>query len=107
MASPTGISEIPKKPAQRAAWVVFQLRMRGLSLSELARREGVTRRGMAAALYYPSAQLEPVIASAIGITVEQLFPERFSEDGTRLHRVIGEHPNRGQTRRQSPKAAAG
>jgi lambda repressor-like predicted transcriptional regulator len=77
---------IPKKPAQRAAWVIYQLKLKGLSLSSLARDVGVTRQALSVALQQPSANIEPLIATAVGVTPEDLFPERF-ENGHRLHKV--------------------
>lgn len=78
---------VPKEPAFRRAWLVYQLKLRGLSLRELGRREGVSYESIASTMVSPNAHLEPVIAKALGLTVRQLFPERFDNTGRRLHRT--------------------
>ncbi len=76
--------DIPKNPAERRAWVVYQLRIRGLSLKALGHEVGVTQQAMSAALTGPNFHLEPVIAAALGLTAQQLFPERFTPSGRRI-----------------------
>lgn len=76
-----------KEPAKRRAWVAFQLRLRGSSFSELARELGVSRQAIGQALLVPSSHLEPAIADALGITVRQLFPDRYDASGRRLFRT--------------------
>jgi len=75
---------VPKSPAERRAWIVYQLRIRGASLRRLAAQVGVSPQAMSNALMLPSSHLEPVIAEALGLTVQQLFPERFDALGTRV-----------------------
>lgn len=75
---------IPKNPAERRAWVCFQLRLRGRSLSKIARDEGVSQQAVSNALMTPSSRLEQAIAEALDLTPEQLFPERFDAMGFRL-----------------------
>lgn len=77
-------SDIPKNPAVRRVWVCGQLRLRGTSLRALALKEGVTPQAMSAALAAPNKHLEPVIAGALGLTPERLFPERFDAVGNRV-----------------------
>lgn len=79
--------DIPKEPAIRRAWVVYQLRIRGLSFGSLARDSGVSRQAISNALLMPSSHLEEIIAEAIGLTAQELFPERFDATGRRLHRT--------------------
>jgi Ner family transcriptional regulator len=78
-------SDVPKEPAQRAAWVIFQLRQRNSSLAEIARSIQRTRRYLSRTLYAPSYPAEKAIADALGMTVEALFPERYDATGRRLH----------------------
>lgn len=77
--------DVPKEPAIRRAWVIYQLRLRGLSLRRLAKREGVSHNALGHALVAPSSHIEPVLAKALGLKVRELFPERFDEHGHRLH----------------------
>lgn len=77
--------DVPKNPAERRAWVVYQLRVRGLSLRALAQREGVSHQAMSLALTAPSSYLETVIAEALGLEPQDLFPERYdAATGRRL-----------------------
>lgn len=76
--------DVPKNPAERRAWVVYQLRIRGLSLRALGRRVGVTQQAMSNTLSGPNSHLEPIISEAIGLTPQQLFPERFTKAGSRI-----------------------
>lgn len=75
---------IPKNPAERRAWVCFQLRLRGKSLSKIARAEGVSQQAVSNALMTPSSRLEQAIAEALELTAQDLFPERFDPMGFRL-----------------------
>jgi len=79
--------DIPKEPAVRREWVMYQLRLRGLSLRKLASREGVHPQAISNALMTPNAHLEPVIAAAIGVKQRDLFPERFDDHGHRIPRT--------------------
>jgi len=81
------VSDIPKKPAHRRAWVVYQLKLRGMSLRQLAIRNGLAPTTVSQALTIPSFHMERLIADVLGLTPEQLFPERFDAAGTRLHQV--------------------
>jgi len=78
------ISNIPKNPTVRREWIKFQLRLRGISLRQLAIKAGVTQTAVSYALIGPSSHLEPVIAEALGLNPQQLFPERFDAGGARL-----------------------
>lgn len=86
MASHIASFDIPKEPAVRRAWVSYQLRVRGLTVRQLAIREGVSHQALGHALMMPSAAMERVLAKALGLKVEDLFPERFdAATGRRLH----------------------
>lgn len=79
---------VPKNPAERRAWVLYQLRLRGWHLADIAREEGVSRQAVFSALHAPNEHLEPAIAAKLGLEAKQLFPERFCADtGRRLHRT--------------------
>jgi len=108
MRAPPVTSEIPKEPAYRRAWVIYQLNLRGLSFSELARRHGVSRFSIQNAMMRPSYPMELCIAKALGLKVEELFPERYDpHTGRRLHPVRGAKPSTANRPRNvySPPAA--
>ncbi len=80
---------------QRSIWVQGELRLKGTSFSDIARQNGWSSRAVSAAMYVPSDPQERAIAEALGVTQQELFPERFGEDGRRLHRVresTDQHP---------------
>lgn len=98
MTNAPAISDIPKKPAIRREWIGFQLRIRGLSLRELGRLEGVTHQAVSAAANGGgSRHLQEAIAAVLGLRPQDLFPELYDEHGNRLGRT--RTPNR-STRRQ-------
>lgn len=78
MSGPSALSEIPRDPVQRNEWIKFQLRVRGSSLSKIARRLGVTRQAVRNALAAPYPRMERAIAVEIGLEPHQIWPERYS-----------------------------
>ena len=71
--------------ASRNAWVVYQLRKKGTSLSKLSKQNGLGRTVVAWGLHKPYPRVERIIAEAVGLNVEELFPERYL-DGVRIDR---------------------
>lgn len=104
MPKPNVSMDIPQKPAHRRAWVKFQLSLKGLTIAELGRQLGVSRPAINHALIYPNAHLEQGIAEALGVSVEQLFPERF-ENGRRLHKECPANRKYHHARRNGEVAA--
>lgn len=98
-------NNVPKDLRARRAWVIFQLRCKGLNLTVLAEQEGVSRQVMAKCLTTPNARAEDVVAAAIGLTAPELFPERFDSAGERLFRVRG--PQRSPHRAAPSRRKAG
>ncbi|MGB0695400.1 MAG: helix-turn-helix domain-containing protein [Rhodospirillaceae bacterium] len=84
MTSAATTFDIPENPVERREVIKYQLWKRGKNLSSLARDEGVTPQALSACLVSPNAGLERVVASALDVSVEKLFPERFREDGGRI-----------------------
>ncbi len=73
--------EVPKKPAERRAWIKYQLALRGTSLARLARDRGLYRTAVQTALFRAYPKSERVISDAIGLTPAQLWPERYDDAG--------------------------
>jgi lambda repressor-like predicted transcriptional regulator len=74
----------------RARWIVFQLSRLGKSHKALAEEHGYspstftnTASGMA------NANVEPIIAQALGVSPVWLFPEHYNGAGERIARVRG------------------
>jgi len=89
MTTPTApdLNQIPSDPIHRNEWIKFQLRIRGSSLSKLARRLGVTRQAVRNALAAPYPKMERVIAAELGLDPESIWPERY--EARRSHRPNG------------------
>lgn len=77
MSTGPDIDSIPRDPVQRNEWIKYQLRMRGSSLSKLARRLGVTRQAVRNALSTPYPKMERAIANEIGVHPRTIWPERY------------------------------
>lgn len=67
--------------ARRRAWVIYQLKSRQLDLAKVARRAGVARQQAWKAMHTSYPKMEGVIAKALGLKPQQLFPERYNRDG--------------------------
>lgn len=78
MSTRPSVSDIPADPVQRNEWIKFQLRMRGSSLSKLARRLGVTRQAVRNALSSPYPKMERAIAAELELRPEEIWPERYA-----------------------------
>lgn len=70
---------IPKKAPDRRAWIKYQLELKGWSLSALSKKHGYTRSAVQQALDRPYPKVEKIVASTLGMSVEQLWPERYPE----------------------------
>jgi lambda repressor-like predicted transcriptional regulator len=77
MSTPSDPSQIPTDPVQRNEWIKYQLRVRGTSMSKLARQLGVTRQAVRNALATPYPRMERVIAAEIGVCPSAIWPERY------------------------------
>lgn len=73
---------VPQHPLHRNEWIKYQLRIRGSSMSELARRLGVTRQAVRNALTSPYPKMERAIAWEIGREPADIWPERYLQGDT-------------------------
>lgn len=81
--------QVPTDPFARTNWVQAQLKNSGSSFSAIARDLKVSRQSVAMAMYVRSYRIEKALAKALGLKVRDLFPERYSPEGRRLHQVRG------------------
>lgn len=75
---------ISKKPGTddwHPAFIVYQLRLKGLSLRRLARLSGYAASSGTCAMYAPFPKIERLIADAIGVEPQTIWPSRYDEDG--------------------------
>ncbi len=89
MTEPASIdpSEVPPHIYDRRSWIAAKLARRGLSQGRLAAALGCSRQTLGQCLIAPkSARIDAGIAEAIGLTPQQLFPERYAADGSRMLR---------------------
>lgn len=93
---------IPLDPRERNLWVIYQLKLRGKTLKAVAAEIGITEQSLHHALYKPSLRAEEKLAKTLGLTPEELFPERYGDAGNRLVEV---RPRRGRPPKVKEKAA--
>lgn len=83
--TPIDPSEVPKHEFERAGWINIKLRLRGSSQSKLAKKLGVVRQTVGDCIHArKSERIDNGIADELGLKANQLFPERYAEDGSRL-----------------------
>lgn len=98
MSKPLTILDIvPKDPRRRTAWVKYQLQVRGSSFARIAAKLQCSRRAVSYAMSVPSYRQEKAIAEELGLSVSQLFPERYDASGRRLHHVRVQADDNGHT----------
>lgn len=68
-------------PKRRRAWVIYRVSLQGRSLAHYAREAGVTRTCLYRAFIQPYPRMEKIVADAVGLTPQILFPERYDADG--------------------------
>lgn len=72
--------DIPSSAGQRREWIKYQLKIRGISLAALGRQHNTSRQAISIALHRPSPRWEHEIATALGMTPAQIWPERYDEE---------------------------
>jgi Ner family transcriptional regulator len=68
-------------PVLRAEWVKYQLRLKGLNLTKIAKAAGCNRQAVSNVWKRSYPAMEKRIAAALGLTPEFLFPERYPKTG--------------------------
>lgn len=69
------------KPETRRSWVIFQLMLKGRTLADVARDAGVQRQSLYHVFGRNYPRMEIVLAEALGLRPQQLFPERYDTNG--------------------------
>lgn len=70
--------KVPTMPEERAAWIIYQLRLKKTSFTKIARQHGVTSQTVRRALYIKYPKWDREIASIIGYSPSDIFPERYA-----------------------------
>jgi Ner family transcriptional regulator len=77
----------PKESHLVKEWVKYQLGIRGLSFAELARQNGGVRREVPGKVFYMRyPKWERIVAAALDMQPEQLWPERYKDRATKTPR---------------------
>jgi len=81
------------------------IRKKGITVKELSLRYGLRESACREALIRRNLRGEQVIASFLGVTARELWPDRYNQDGTPMHQVVRREPtapSRGR-HRQTPQ----
>jgi lambda repressor-like predicted transcriptional regulator len=90
---------------ERTFWVQAALRHKGSSFAAIGRKHGWSRITVAGAMHTPCDPQERAIAAELGVTQQELFPERFDATGKRLHHVRHNTAGRGAGNVKNSEAA--
>ena len=77
----TKTTRLLRDPLKRRAWVKYQVQVQGRSLAQVAAQAGVRRTTLYQTFLRPYPRMEKIIADAVDMTPQQLFPERYDADG--------------------------
>ncbi|WP_321367654.1 helix-turn-helix domain-containing protein [uncultured Desulfuromusa sp.] len=72
------LENILNTPDTRNEWIKFQLALRRKSFASLGEKAGVSRQCVKSALNKSYPKMERLIADALDMPVEQLWPERYN-----------------------------
>jgi len=78
---------VPSDPRERGYWVSYQLKLRDQSYGKIASSIKKTPAAVRQALFQPSFEVEKKLANVLGLTPEELFPERYDDEGMRRYAV--------------------
>ena len=68
------------------AYIVYRLRLRGLSLRKLSREHGYCAQAAQLACRLPWPKMQKLIAAAIGVPPAEIWPTRYESDGSPKNR---------------------
>lgn len=72
-------------PDKRRAWIIYQVSLQGRSLAQVAAEAGVSRQCLYQVFHRRYPRMERVLAAALNVAVEILWPERYDADGLPLN----------------------
>lgn len=81
--------DIPAHPLLRREWIKFQLRLRGTTLSAVARELGVSRQALGQTLVTSYPKMERAIAAKLGLEPWVIWPERYARQQGKTTRKKG------------------
>ena len=82
------MSSVKKEPLAREHWLWIrnQIELKGLSLDSIATAHGYHKSAVGLARDYRYPAIEKIIADIIGLTPQDLFPDRYTADGKPIGR---------------------
>ena len=89
--------DTPKKPASLSwhpAYIVYQLRVKGMSLRRLGGLHNYAPGSLQIALYKPWPAAEKIIADFLGVPPQEIWPSRYDGNGKSNRKRGGYHPSR-------------
>lgn len=101
--------QLLRNPKKRWAWILYQCNLRGFSLASLASRHGVARETLYQVRHKRYPRMEKIIAEALGIAPEELWPERYDGEGQPSRQTDSGAPDSheskdtGENRTRNPK----
>lgn len=82
---PTNQSERTRRiladPSKRPGWIIYELGLRGRNLAQIGRELGVGRTTIYRVWEIRYPKMQAAIAKELGMRPQDLFPERYDEDG--------------------------
>ncbi len=76
-----------KDQEARKAWVMYRLRLRGLSMAAVAEKAGVKPHTLYVVWHRPYPRLEKAIADQLGLQPKDIFPDRYDAAGRPARRM--------------------
>ena len=73
--------QILRDPKNRRDWIIYQVRLQGRSLAQVASDAGVSRQCLYQVFNRPYPRMEKVLSDALGIEPKVLWPERYHATG--------------------------
>lgn len=78
----TGKQKTPVREDWHPAYISYQLRLKGLSARRLARQHGYAPNAVAVAIGTPWPKIQRIVADALGVEPQEIWPSRYEADGT-------------------------
>lgn len=78
----------PKEPHLLREWVKYVLRLKGITLTALANQHGARRDATSIVFLRPSPKWEKIIADAVVMMPEELWPERYTKRAARKTQTL-------------------
>jgi len=75
-------------PDKRWGWVIYQLNLRGKTLVDAARAGQVNPSTLYQVKYRRYPRMERLLAAAVEVPVDKLFPDRYDRHGIPLRRTV-------------------